>query len=285
MNKKTQVITPAYLVCISLLSLGLISSAFAQNSKSKEVVVATINDKKITLEDFNKKFMEVQNKAVNPPTRAQFLEELVRFELGVLEAQKRGVDKDPIFQERIKQELYKVFLEKELGAKVQSTPEPSEKELEAFYKKNPEVRLSHILIEVRPGASAEQRAEAKKRATEIFEEVKGSKRPFEELVRLYSDEPISKQSGGDIGWQTGQVLMPSIYNSALQMKLNEIRGLIDTQYGFHIIKLTGRRSFENANRKALRTALFDEKRRQIFNDFFDRLKKTYKISTSPSLLE
>ena len=48
---------------------------------------------------------------------------------------------------------------------------------------------------MKPTATAEQRAEAKKRAQEIFGEVKSSKRPFEELVRLYSDDTMAKQIG------------------------------------------------------------------------------------------
>jgi peptidyl-prolyl cis-trans isomerase C/peptidyl-prolyl cis-trans isomerase D len=56
--------------------------------------------------------------------------------------------------------------------------------------------------------------------------------------------------------------------------------LIETQFGYHIIKVTGRRTFDNANKRAIRAAVFDEKRREVFNEYFDRLKKGYKIQVN-----
>ncbi len=157
--------------------------------------------------------------------------------------------------------------------------------MEAWYKNNPELRTSHILIEYKPGATPAQIAEAKKRATEIFDEVKKSKRPFEELVKLYSDDALSKQAGGDVGWQSKVTLVPSYYEAAVAMKVGDIKGLVESQFGFHIIKLTGRRSFENANKRQIRAAVFDEKRRVIFNEYFEKLKKSYTIKENKNAIK
>lgn len=260
------------------------AAAPAASNKDADTVVAQVGDKKITLDAFNKKYNEIKLQTINPPTKAQFLEDLVRYELGVQEAEKRNLEKDPTVQDRMKQELYKALLEKELGQKVQKIS-VTDKEMAAWYKANPEVRTSHILIEFKPGATEEQLAEAKKRAEEILKEVKESKRPFEELVRLYSDDPLSKQAGGDVGWQSRVTLVPSYYDAALAMKVGEIRGLIVTPFGFHIVKLTGKRSFEEANKRQIRAAVFDEKRKQAFNEYFEKLKKQYPIKTNPSALQ
>ncbi|GIL17202.1 MAG: peptidylprolyl isomerase [Oligoflexia bacterium] len=256
--------------------------AFAQAAKDE--TIAIVGSKKITLEEFNKKYLEVKNQAVNPPTKAQFLEDLVRYELGVQEAEKKALEKDPMVQDRMKQELYRALLEKELGQKVQKIS-VSDKEMEDYYKKNPEIRTSHILIELKPGATAVQRAEAQKRAKEIFEEVKKSKRSFEELVKLYSDDPLSKQAGGDVGWQNRTTLVPAYYDAVVNAKTGEIKGLVETPYGIHIVKVTGVRAFENANKRQLRAAVFDEKRKQVFNEYFDKLKRGYTIKTNPKLIE
>lgn len=268
-----------------ILAFGLFL-VFGQLSfaQGKDEVVAQVGNKKITVEEFNRKLGEVKSQTLNPPTKAQFLEDLVRYEVGLQEAEKRGFEKDPLVQERMKQELYKALLEKELGEKVQKIA-VSDKEMQEYYKKNPELRTSHILIEFKPGSTAEQKAEAKKRATEIYEEVKKSKRPFEELVKLYSDDPLSKQTGGDVGWQSRMTLVPAYYDAAFGMKIGEIKGLIETQFGYHIIKLTERHSFENANKRQLRAAVFDEKRRLTFNDYFEKVKKSYNIKTNPKLIE
>lgn len=267
-----------FIICIMML---ISSQSFAEKNST---IVATVGKKTITLEDFNKKYNEVKSQTINPPSRALFLEDLIRYEVGLQEAEKRGLSKDPIVLERLNQEMYKALLEQDIGPKVQKI-QVSDKEMQTWYANNPELRTSHILIEYKAGATPEQIAEAKKRATEIFEEVKKSKRPFEELVKLYSDDALSKQAGGDIGWQSKVTLVPGYYEAALSMKVGEVKGLVESQFGFHIIKVTGRRSFENANKRQIRAAVFDEKRKQLFNEYFDKLKKTYPIKENKSALE
>ncbi len=264
-----------------LVSLSAVS--FAQTGSP---VVATIGNKKITLEEFNKKYAEVTAQVlVNPPPKKTFLEDLVRYEVGVQEARKRGLEKDPIVLDRFNQEMYKALLEKELGKKVQENS-VSEAEMKTWYAKNPQIRLSDILIEVKPGATAEQRAEARKRADEILAEVKKSKRPFEELVRLYSDDSTTKNLGGDVGWQSRITLVPTYYDAAVVLKVGDItQSLIETPFGYHILKLTGRRGYEEATKREIRMAVFDEKRKAVFDDFFNRVKKQYQINVNSKLVE
>jgi peptidyl-prolyl cis-trans isomerase C/peptidyl-prolyl cis-trans isomerase D len=83
---------------------------------------------------------------------------LIRYEVGVQEAKKRKIQNDPIVVEKIRQEIYKGLLEKDLGERVQKIT-VSDKEMEAYFKKNPEMRVSHILIEVKTNATPEQRQE------------------------------------------------------------------------------------------------------------------------------
>lgn len=248
-------------------------------------VLATINSKTITLGEFNKKYAEVRAQTLNPPARETFLEDLVRYNIGLQEAEKKGLRNDPQVKEKMDQELYKALLERTLGPEV-SNIKVNEDQMRAWYKNSPEIRTSHILIEFKQGAKPEEIEAARKRAKEIYEkEVKNSKRPFEDLARLFSDDPLSKQTGGDIGWQNRLTLVPSYYDAALEMKLGEIRGIIETPFGFHIVKLTGRNSYENANKRQIRTAVFDEQRRQKFNKYFDQLKKSYSIKINSKLIK
>ncbi len=260
----------------------LIPGFFAHAANDE--VLATVGNAKITMEEFNKKYDAVRARAINPPTKQQFLEDLVRYEIGLQEAEKKNLSKDPQVQDRLKEETYKALLEKELGSRVEKI-QISDKDMESYYKKNPEIRLAYILIELKPGATPEQKAEAHKRALEIYDEVKKSKRPFEELVKLYSDDTLTKQTGGDAGWQSRVTIPPNVYDAISAMKLGEIKGLVDVPYGYQIIKVTGRHSYENANKRALRAAVFDEKRKEIFNEYFDKLKKSYSIHLNTRLLE
>lgn len=273
------------LLFVALLAFGTFIQSSALAEANPEEAVAVIGNKKITLKEFNDKYTRATKFSITPaPTKKQFLEELIRFEVGVQEAEKRKLENDPIVQEAMKRELYKGLLEKELGQKIQDMP-ISDKEMEEYYKKNPEVRFSHILIELKPAPTAEQKAEAIKRAKEIFEDVKKSKRPFNELVKIFSDDPLSKQVGGDAGWQSRMTIVPQLYDAALSSKVGEIKGIIETQFGYHIIKVTDRRAYDNANKRAVRLAVFEEKRKRYFDEYMEKLKKSYSIKSNPSLVE
>lgn len=256
---------------------------FSVQSYAQNTVVAQVGNEKITLEEFNKRYNEIKSQTMNPPPKDMFLEDLIRYQVGLQEAKKRGMAKDPLVVDRYEQEMYKVFLEKELGPRIQKI-QVSDKDMREWYKSHPELRTSHILIEYKPNATPAQVAEAKKRATEIWAEVQKSKRPFEELVKIYSDDALSKQAGGDIGWQSKVTLVPGYYDAVLTMKVGEVKAIVESQFGFHIVKLTGRRSYENANKRQIRAAVYDEKRRLIFNDYFKKLKSSYSIKENKGAL-
>lgn len=253
------------------LTAGLVFFAAATQAQ----VLATVGGNKITLEDFKKKY-EVVRQAPNAPTPEQLLEDMVRFEMGVQEASKEKLESDPVVEERFKQVLYNGLLEKHVSPKIEKI-NITEKEMKDYYKKNPEMRLAHILIEVKANAKPEEREIAKKHAQEVLDEVKKSKRPFEELVKVYSDDLATKDYGGDIGYQSRVTLMPYIYDAAMEMRPGDIKGLIETHFGFHIIKLIDKRSYELADKQQVRAALFEDKRGRLFNEYFDKVKRNYKV--------
>ncbi|MEO0335433.1 MAG: hypothetical protein AAF202_03515, partial [Pseudomonadota bacterium] len=137
------------------LTTLLCLSAFLAPATYAQIIVATVGTKKITLAEFKKKFKDVKQNSINPPKPEVFLEDLIRFEMGVQEAEKINLRNDPIVKERFKQEMYKALLEKKLGKQVENI-KVNEKEMRRWYKKNPELRLSHILIEFSPTATAMQ---------------------------------------------------------------------------------------------------------------------------------
>jgi len=225
---------------------------------------------------FDKKYNELKKTVFNPPTEKVFLEDLIKFEVGVQEARKRKLQNDPIVKDKFNQELYKALLEKSLGKNIEKI-KVTEGEMRKFYRLNPEVKTSHILIQFKPKSTEKEIAIAKKRADEIYKEVRASKRTFAELVKLYSDDRISKKSGGDIGFQSGISLAPTYYNTAKRLKVGQISKPARTRFGFHIIKLTGTQKYKDANRRQIRAAVFDTKRKTEFNKFFNKLNRRYTI--------
>lgn len=241
------------------------------------VVLAEVGSEKITLKEFNEEYAKVlKGTPINPPSKALFLDDMIRLELGVQEAKKRKLENDDIVQEQFRHILYRALLEREIGPKAGAIS-ISSKELRNHYRKNPEIRTSHILIGLKPGASKKERQIARKRGQEIYAEVKKSRRPFEELVKLYTDDVQTKPHGGDLGWQTRLTLVPQYYKAAMRLKVGQITGVVETNYGLHILKLTGRKSFQKADKVKIRAQVFDMKRKRLFDAYFKSLKKKYKV--------
>jgi parvulin-like peptidyl-prolyl isomerase len=246
-------------------------------------VLAKVGNKEITLKEFDEKYNQLKNQLIEMPDKKKFLEDLVNFEVGVQEAQKRGLENDPLIRDRIRQELFKGFVEKELAPKTIKL-NASDAEMKAYYAKNPEIRISQIMIEVRPDATVEQKKEARGRAQDIYENVRKSQRKFEDLVKIYSDDPLSNKSGGDIGWQNRLTLYPALYGQALKLSLGQVSPLIETPFGFFVIKLTEKKTYADADRSMLRLAVQEEKKKRLYDQFIGGLRSKYKIQINKSSL-
>ena len=253
------------------------------NKSNYRRTIASVNKKGITFGAFQKEYKKLVNETINPPNQNQFLDDLIQFEVGVQEAERKNISTNFTVQKEMDKLLYRWLIEKDLGRKVQQI-KVSANEMKAHYKKNPEIRTSHIFIELDPNAKLKQRAATKRRATQIYAEVKKSKRPFEELVKLYTDDSLTRETGGDLGWQSRNLMIPSYYRAAIRQPIGKIAPLVETQYGFHILKLTGKNSYKNARKEYIRLAVFEQKRKQIFDAYFTQLKKRYKITRNLALL-
>jgi peptidyl-prolyl cis-trans isomerase D len=96
-------------------------------------------------------------------------------------------------------------------------------------------RISHILIAVsdpKDDAAAKAKAEALLKRAEAGED-------FAKLAKENSQDPGSAQKGGDLGWSERKVFVPPFADAAFAMKIGELRGLVKTQFGYHILKLDG----------------------------------------------
>jgi len=125
--------------------------------------------------------------------------------------------------------------------KMQTTDEEAKK----FYDENAskfqgseQRHASHILIGASASASPEAKAEAKKKAEQVLAEVKKNPAKFAELAKKYSQDPGSSEKGGDLGtFGRGSMVKP-FEDAAFSMKPGEVSGLVQSDFGYHIIKLT-----------------------------------------------
>jgi len=104
----------------------------------------------------------------------------------------------------------------------------------------PEQRqASHILLAFKPGASDADKAKVREKAAKILDEVKKAPASFAEVAKKNSDDPGSAPRGGDLGYFSRGMMVKPFDDAVFAMAPNEIRGPVESQYGVHIIKLTG----------------------------------------------
>jgi peptidyl-prolyl cis-trans isomerase C len=149
------------------------------------------------------------------------------------------------------------LIEAEIASKVAVKPE----QVDAFYKENPDqfkeeerVRASHILISIPENGDAAAKAQAKTRAEQILKDVKSGK-DFASLAKQHSEDPGSAKNGGDLGFfPQGQMVGP-FNDVAFSLKPGTTSDLVETQFGYHIIRVV--------EKQPGRTVPLDEVRPQL----------------------
>jgi peptidyl-prolyl cis-trans isomerase D len=101
-----------------------------------------------------------------------------------------------------------------------------------------QVRARHILIKVAADASPQQKEAAKKRALELLKQAKQGA-SFETLAAKYSQDPGSARRGGDLGYNPRGRMVTRFDEVQFSLKPGEISDLVETDFGFHIIKAEG----------------------------------------------
>ena len=97
------------------------------------------------------------------------------------------------------------------------------------------VHVEHILL-MTVGKTDAEVEEIKKKADDVLKQVKkGGK--FEDLAKKYSEDPGSKDKGGDLGWITQGQTVPEFEKAAFSLSPGQVSDLVKSQYGFHIIKV------------------------------------------------
>jgi peptidyl-prolyl cis-trans isomerase D len=132
----------------------------------------------------------------------------------------------------------------------------NEQDLKTYYDQNAgrlsgqeERRASHILIAAPKGAPAPEREKAKVKAEELLAEVRKSPGSFAEVAKKNSQDPGSAANGGDLDFFARGAMTKPFEEATFALKKGEISGVVETEFGYHIIMVTDikapkQRSFE-----------------------------------------
>lgn len=170
---------------------------------------------------------------------------------------------------------------------MQVTDEESKK----FYQENAskfqgdeQRRASHILIGFGASPTPASKAEAKKKAEQVLAEVKKNPTKFADLAKKYSQDPGSGEKGGDLGLFARGAMVKPFEDAAYSMKVGDVSGLVESQFGYHIIKLTeiaGKGQGYDALKPQIRAELMYQKALAKFSEEAENFSSmVYEQSTS-----
>ena len=243
--------------------------------------------------------------------RNRILDNLINEELLVQESESHGITVEPseveaafaeiqkkfsdtaamekaLLESNITADELKVKIKRGIAAKklidgqVVNNVAVSEAENRAFYDAHPEyfrqaeqVKASHILISCDSKAEASVRDEAKRKIRDIQKKLENGE-SFAELARQFSDCP-SKKHGGDLGFFEREKMVKPFADAAFALQTGETSGIVETGFGFHLIKVTDRKAastdeYESVKEK-IGSHLKREKIQKAVGDHIENLRK------------
>lgn len=252
----------------------------AKPGSAKEVkTLAEVNGKNITSADFEREVKNLPDylkaMAETPQGRKEMLDTMVIRELILQQATKDGIDKGKDIEDKLQDLKKRLIVEAFLKKKVETDSQLSDADLKKFYEQNidkfkagEQVKASHILVK------------SEKEANDILAKIKAGGN-FEELAKAHSVDS-SAAKGGDLGWFGKGSMVPPFEKAAMALKEGQVSGVVKSDFGFHIIKLTGKRAagtrpFEEV-KDQIKSALMPSKQQEIFQKIKEDLKKNAKIS-------
>ncbi|CAG1017657.1 Peptidyl-prolyl cis-trans isomerase D [Burkholderiaceae bacterium] len=146
----------------------------------------------------------------------------------------------------------------------------SETQLKEYFQANEarfatpeERRASHILVKAEASAPTDVRAKAKAKAESLLAEVKKNSAGFAELARKNSDDPGSAERGGDLDFFGRGAMVKPFEDAAFSLKPGETSGVVESDFGYHIIQVTGARGGAKKTFDEVRPQIEDEVRTQL----------------------
>ena len=170
---------------------------------------------------------------------------------------------DFVVPERVKIEFVVLSLEA-----YQRGVEVSDEEIKKFYLDNQsryqtaeERRASHILIPAAASATPEEKAKAKALAEDLFKQAKANPKKIGELAAKFSKDPGSAEKGGDLGFFGRGLMVKPFDEAAFAMKVGDVAGPVETQYGFHIIRLDAIKAVQTTPLESVKAQIVEEIRK------------------------
>lgn len=265
----------------TLFSLGLLMLVVTC-SKMDSDTLATIDGNAISLEEFTSKNPASRFADKDHDFMDSKVDEHVRKVLFSRAALDQGMgETDDIKNKKMKAEkrqmLQYVYTKEILDAVVSD-----DYVREVYERSGTELNARHILLQFQ-GTSRSRSERTKVEALALMGQInnrlsKGE--TFEELASEFTDDPSGKQNGGDLGWFGWGKMVGPFQETAFNLEPGEVSNVVETDFGFHIIKLEAKRELERGDFETEKNALKQQASReksaelgQMANQFLEGQKK------------
>lgn len=214
---------------------------------SSTPVVATYGSEQVTLREFEEQFAKNNGGWENgekstAAERKAFLDLLLKFRLKVAEAKALGLQADTAIVSEL--QAYRTTVAQSYAVEKEII-EPRLKEL--YERKKMDLRCSHILLEIRKDSTGNSDTlSAYTKAVQIIKLAEAGA-PFDSLADAFSEDPSAMMNGGDLGYFSTGRMVPEFEDACYALPINGIAHYpVRTQFGYHVIKLTGRQPSKGA---------------------------------------
>jgi peptidyl-prolyl cis-trans isomerase C len=292
---------------IAVLGIAALALASCKPSPAakKGTPVAKGKDIVITDEEFKARLDEqspfIRARYNSLDRKKEFLDNLIRFELLAREAERQGLDKDPDVQLTLK----KVMVQKLVQRNFQDTEgakDLPEQELRKYYDDHKDdyfrpkkVRLAAVVLNAPAGSPerAAKRETARRALAQIRAEEKKNTLAFAQAVTKYSEDPGSRALAGDLGFKSQAELEaahgPSLAQAAFALQSGQTSGVVETDKGFYVLKLTGQqeelnRPFEQVKNQ-IANRLHRERKSKEFDEWQKKLRADAGVTVDEKALE
>lgn len=305
---------------ISLLVIILLAGCTASSRKSVKDpavaqtapgrasgdILARVGERTITVSEFGEKFNtlppERRQGATSEEQKEKALERLVEITLFALEARAEEIDREESVERTILDIVDSILAREYYNREILSRTTVTEDEIKNYYDSHPDefrdpetVKARHILVGVEPDASQEDWDTALKKARDLKKEIDNGAN-FEKLAREKSDDARTKRKGGALrtggafgsGYLTMESMPEGFPDIVFSLKAGEISDPVKSAEGYHIIKVETKRPERirtlDQVKGTLKRKLTEEKRKALFAQAIERLKKKYNVTMNTDLL-
>jgi len=202
------------------------------------------------------------------------LDQLINIELLYQEAERRRFQDSFVFKARLAESFVEELANE---ARAEITPSVIERHYLENRRQYDQISARHLLLKTENLRSEEEKRKAFEKAQNLHSQALRNPDRFEQLAREHSQDGSAPQ-GGELGFFSFHQMVPEFSRAAFGLKqIQEVSGIVQTQFGYHIIQLSGDRRGIEFHKEAIERDLFEKSRQNFLRTEVARLRNQQNI--------